>query len=111
MKVVAKIVVVALALVLIAQFLPGISVAGFGTALIVAIALGIVNLIIRPVLGLLTLPITLLTFGLFAFVLNALLFWGTAFLIPGFVVSGFLTALFGSLVISSVTYIADALLP
>ena len=76
MKLVAKVVVVALALIIAQNIVPGILVSGFGTALIVAIVLGIINLIVRPILLLLTLPITLITFGLFAFVLNALLFWG-----------------------------------
>ncbi len=107
MKLVSKIVVVALALILAQNIVPGILVSGFLTALMVAIVLGIINLIVRPVLLLLTLPITLLTFGLFALVLNALLFWGASYLVPGFSVSGFVSAFLGSLIVSVANYITD----
>jgi putative membrane protein len=109
MKWIVKIVVVALALLLAQQIVPGISVSSFATALIVALVLGVINLIIRPVLLILTLPITIITFGLFAFILNALLFWLAAALVPGFIVSSFLAALLGSIIVSVAHFIADHL--
>ncbi len=90
-------------ILLIAYFVPGISVDGFVTALTVAVVLGAVNMTLRPLLFLLTLPITLLTLGLFTFVLNALLLWLVAGVVPGFEVSSFLSALLGSVVMALVT--------
>jgi putative membrane protein len=111
MKLIVKVVVVALALLLAQQIVPGISVSGFGIALIVALVLGLINLIIRPILLLLTLPITIITFGLFALILNALLFWTTSALVLGFTVSGFVPAFLGSLIVSSAHFIVDRILP
>ena len=95
----------ALGLVAIAEFVPGISVTGFYPALIAALTLGLLNTIVRPVLFILTLPITLLTLGLFTFVLNAALFWFVASFIEGFQVSGFWYALLGSLLMSIISSI------
>ncbi|MFX7052616.1 phage holin family protein, partial [Acinetobacter baumannii] len=78
----------------------GIEVRGFGSAMIAAAVLAIINTLIRPILVLLTLPVTLLTLGLFIFVINALLFLFVSNLLSGFVVSGFWTALLGSLLYS-----------
>lgn len=80
--------------------LPGVHIEGFFTALVVALILGILNALVKPVLFLLTLPITLLTLGMFMFVLNALLVLLTSALVPGFKVDGFLWAMIFSLVIS-----------
>lgn len=87
---------------LIARFLPGVSVDTFWTALVVAVILGLVNTIIKPILVLLTLPITILTLGLFYFVINAVMVLLVDLLIPGFSVSGFLSALIFSLLVSIV---------
>lgn len=111
MKLVAKLVVVALALIAAEHIVPGIAVSSFATAFIVALVLGVINLIVRPVLVLFTLPINLLTFGFFTFVLNALLFWGASLIVPGFTVSGFVAAFLGSLIVSSAHFIVDHLLP
>ena len=92
----------AVALILISRFIPGIVVGGLYTAVIVAIVWGLIGLTVKPILGLLTLPINVLTFGLFSFVLNALLFWGIASFIPGFSVDGFVPALEGSFILSLV---------
>lgn len=86
-------------------FVPGVSVASFYIALIVAAFLGVLNLLVRPILVVLTLPITLLTLGLFTFVINALLFWFLASFIQGFAVSGFFAAFFGALVVSVISFI------
>jgi len=90
----------ALVILVVAYILPGVSVSGFFVALVVALVLGLINALIKPVLVILTLPITVLTLGLFVFVINALLIMLAAALVPGFSVSGFLWALLFSLVLS-----------
>ena len=77
-----------------------IVVAGFGSALVAAFVMGLLNLFVRPVLVVLTLPVTLLTLGLFLFVINALMFWAAATVLDGFQVAGFWAALIGSLIYS-----------
>lgn len=93
-------IVYALVLLLISQILPGVYVADFITALMAALMLGIVNALILPILGFLTLPINILTLGLFSFVLNALMFALAAAIVPGFEVSNFISALCGSLLLA-----------
>ncbi len=99
----------ALALLIITYLMPSIHIRGFGTALIIAAVLGLINTIIRPVLLLLTLPVTILTLGLFILVVNALCFWLAASLLKGFEVSGFWAAFFGSLLYSIVSWLLSAL--
>lgn len=91
-----------LAVIISAYILPGVKVDGFATALIVAIVLGAVNMFIKPVLVLLTLPLTILSLGLFTFVINAFLILLVSNLVPGFKVDGFLAAFLFSLVLSIV---------
>lgn len=110
MRLLFKFLISVFALLLSAYLIPGIEVSGLYTALIAAFLLGFVNLLIRPLLILLTLPITLLTLGLFIFVINALLFWFVASFVEGFTVTGFLPALFGTLVISAVSWIGHRLI-
>ena len=100
----------AVALMAVAYLLPGISVSSFITALIAALVLGLVNAIIRPILILLTLPATLLTLGLFMFVINGLLFWGVGSFVEGFNVSGFWPGFFGAIVYSLFSWAMSALL-
>jgi putative membrane protein len=100
----------ALALLALPYVVPTIQVAGFGTALLVAVVLGLINALLRPLLVLLTLPVTLLTLGLFIFVINALLFLLTGSLIDGFQVGGFWSALFGSIAYSLISWALSALL-
>ena len=107
MKIIAKILITALALLIVARFVPGVEVDGLYTALIAAVVLGALNLVARPVLVLLTLPITIVTLGLFIFVINALLFWFAASFIEGFSVSGFWTALIGSVIVSVISAIGN----
>ncbi|PIR76378.1 MAG: hypothetical protein COU32_02455 [Candidatus Magasanikbacteria bacterium CG10_big_fil_rev_8_21_14_0_10_42_10] len=95
----------ALTLIAIAFYLPGVAVSGFYAALITALILGLVNAIIRPVLFVLTLPINLLTLGLFTFVLNGLLFWFVGSVVKGFTVDGFGPAFFGALILSLVSWL------
>jgi putative membrane protein len=92
----------AFSLMIVAHVVPGFRVAGFGTALVAAVAIGLVNATIGVLLRLLTLPLTVLTLGLFSFVLNALLLWMAAALVPGFAVAGFAAALLGSIVLTLV---------
>lgn len=89
-----------LAIMLIAWLIPGIQVSGFLAALLVIVIMGLVNAFIRPLLMFLTLPLNLLTFGLFTFVVNALLFMLAGAIAPGFSVNGFWSALLGSLILS-----------
>jgi putative membrane protein len=110
MQIVFKLVITALALLGVAYLIPGIMVDSFYTALVIALVLGLLNLIVRPILFVLTLPITILTLGLFIFILNALLLWFAASFIEGFVVSGFLAALIGSMLVSLASTVANKLL-
>jgi putative membrane protein len=90
----------ALLLVLVANLVPGIRVTGFGSAVLGALVLGLVNAFVRPLAIVLTLPLTILTLGLFLFVVNALMLMLAAAIVPGFSVRGFGSALLGSLVLS-----------
>lgn len=110
MKTLIKFLAVACAVLLASRFIPGITVDAFWpTAVIAAAVLGALNIFVRPVLAILTLPINLLTLGLFAFVVNALLFWFLDFL-DGVVIEGFLAALLGSLVVTAVKWFTDLFL-
>jgi len=95
MNLIIRLLLNAAALLLVAYLVPGFSVDGFYAALIVAIILGIVNAIIKPILVLLTLPITILTLGLFTLVINALLIWFVSTIVKGFYVESFGAALIG----------------
>lgn len=103
MSVVLNIVLVALTFLLIDWILPGVSISTIGVAFLAALVFGLVNLIVRPIVMLLTLPLNLLTLGLFSFIVNALMFGLTAMLVPGFVVDTFVTALLGALILALVT--------
>jgi putative membrane protein len=96
-----------LGLFLASTLLSGVQIIGIGTFILSAIFLGIVNAIIRPILFVLTLPITIVTVGLFIFVLNAAMFGLVAALFDNFQVAGFWSALFGSLIVSFTTTIAS----
>jgi putative membrane protein len=99
-----------LALLTVAYVLPGIEVADFTTAMIAAVVLGLVNAFIRPVLILLTLPVTLLTLGLFIFVINGLLFWMVGSWLQGFTVTGFWSGFFGAIVYSIISWALSSVL-
>lgn len=99
----------ALMLLLVAYLFPSISLNGLLPALFTALLLGLVNTLIRPVLLVLTLPITILTLGLFTLVINGLLFWFVSALVPGFHVAGFWSAFWGALVYSMLSWAASAL--
>jgi len=99
----------ALALIAVAYLMPGVSVSTFGAALVAALVLGLINAVVRPILVLLTLPVTLLTLGLFIFVLNGLLFWMVGTWLEGFEVAGFWSGVFGAILFSLVSWALSAL--
>ena len=89
------------AVYLTVSIVPGITVAGgWTTILIVALVWSVIVMVIKPVLTILTLPITILTLGLFSFILNVLLFWAMTLIVPGFIIAGFWSALLGALALS-----------
>lgn len=98
----------ALALIAVANFVPGIHVDGFTAALIAAFFLGLVNTLIRPLLLLFTLPVTLLTLGLFIFVINGLLFWWVGSVLRGFMVDSFWHGMLGAVLYSIFTWALSA---
>ncbi|MBU0649124.1 phage holin family protein [Patescibacteria group bacterium] len=100
----------ALALLGIAYLIPGIVVENFATALIVALVIGLVNAFIRPLILILTLPVNILTLGLFTLVINALLFWLVSTWIAGFTVPGFGEAFLGALVLWAASWLTNGLL-
>ncbi len=90
----------ALAIILISYIIPGIEVSGFGSALIAIIIIGLVNAFIRPIVDFITLPINILTLGLFSLIINALLLMLAGYLSPGFEVEGFWSAFFGAILLA-----------
>jgi putative membrane protein len=102
----------AVALIALPYIFRSISVDSFLTAVLVAVVLGFINTLIRPLLVLLTLPVTLLTLGLFIFVINGLLFWAVGSFMPGFHVEGFWAGVFGAIVYSLISWaLASLLMP
>lgn len=101
----------AAAVFLTVELVPGISVSGgWVTIALVALTWSVITMVIRPVLQILTLPFTIITFGLFAFVLNALLFWAMELVVPGFDVAGFFPALLGAVALSLVNWLIQKVL-
>lgn len=99
----------ALALLALPYLVPSVQVESFATALVAALLLGLANTLIRPLLVLLTLPVTLVTLGLFVFVINALLFWFVASFVKGFAVAGFWSAFFGAIVYAIISWAVSSL--
>ena len=108
MKIIVRWLLLAAALLLVSQLYSGVQVPNFGAAMIAALVLGLLNALLRPLLVLLTLPVTVLTLGLFLFVINALMFYFAASLLDGFRVAGFGAALIGSLLYSLCGLVIDA---
>jgi putative membrane protein len=107
MKTLTRWLLLAGALLLVAHLYPGVVVNSFTSALIAALVLGLLNTIVRPILVLLTLPVTVLTLGLFLFVINAVMFWVAASVLDGLAVTGFGAALIGSLIYSLCGMVID----
>lgn len=110
MKLIIKWLLSAAALLLVAYLYSGVQISSFTAALVAAFVIGLFNIILRPVLVVLTLPVTLVTLGLFLFVINALMFWAAAYVLDGFQVSGFVGALLGSLIYSVLGIVIDSAL-
>ena len=108
MKTLLRWFLLAAALLLVAHLYPGVEVKSFVSALIAARVLGLLNTLLRPILVLLTLPVTVVSLGLFLFVINALMFWAAASVLDGFGVSGFGAALIGSLLYSLCGMVIDS---
>ena len=102
-----RLIINALIIIGIAYLVPGISVSSFYTAMLVAIILGVINAIIRPVIILLTLPVNILSLGLFTLIINALLFWFTSTIVKGFQVEGFLPAFWGAFILWLVSWLTN----
>jgi putative membrane protein len=98
-------IVTTLAILVVTHVIPGVRVSSLGTAVVAAAILGILNALVRPILVLLTLPLTIVTLGLFLFVINALMFQLAGALVSGFHVDSFWSALLGSLIVSIISYI------
>lgn len=108
MKLIVKWLLSAAALLVVAYLYSGVQVNSFGAALIAAFVIGLFNMVLRPVLVLLTLPVTVVTLGLFLFIINALMFWAAAGVMDGFYVRGFGAALLGSLIYSVLGIVIDS---
>ena len=107
MRLLAKVFLNGIAIIVAAWFVPGLYLAGMGTALVAGAILGVVNVLVKPVLVVLTLPLTLVTFGLFLFVVNGICLGVTAALVPGFGISGFWAAVFGALIVTVVSWLLN----
>ena len=107
MKIIVRWLLLAAALLLVAHLYPGVVVNSFGSAMIAAFVIGLLNTLLRPILVLLTLPVTVITLGLFLFVINALMFYFAASMLDGFQVTGFTAALIGSLIYTLCSMVID----
>ena len=110
MKLISKWLLLAAALLFVAYVYDGVTLNGFQAALIAAFVIGLLNTFVKPLLVILTLPVTVITVGLFLFVINALMFWAAASLLDGFNVTGFKAALIGSVIYSVLSYLINTAL-
>ncbi len=110
MKLIIKWLLSACALLLVAYLYSGVVVSSFGSALIAAFVIGLLNTVVRPILVILTLPVTVITLGLFLFVINALMFWSASGVLDGFNVNGFSAALIGSVIYSLLSLLIQSAL-
>ena len=108
---IAQLLLSALTLLFVAYLVPGISIDNIYVAIISAVILGILNILVKPILVILTLPITIVTLGLFIFVINVFLFLFVASFIEGFTVDGFIPALIGSILVSVISLVTKHLIP
>lgn len=109
-KLLAKLLIIVFALFVVANYVTGVVVDGFYPALIAAFLLSLINLTIKPVLLILTLPLNILTLGLFTFVLNGLLFWFIASFVEGFEVTSFLSAIIGAFIVSIFSWMGNKII-
>jgi putative membrane protein len=107
MKLITRWLLLAAALLFVAYLYDGVTLNGYQAALIAAFVIGLLNTFVKPLLVILTLPVTVITVGLFLFVINALMFWAAASMLDGFKVTGFTAALIGSLIYSVLSYLIN----
>jgi len=104
MKLVVRLAINVLALLVVEYLVPGFELTSYQSAIVAAIVIGVTNTFIRPILQLIALPISLLTFGISAFLINVFLLWGIAYVVPGFEITSFLTAVIAAIVLSLVSW-------
>ncbi len=104
MKLIARLAINVFALFVVEYLVPGFHLAGIWTAVVAAVVIGVVNTFIRPIVQLIALPISILTFGIAAFLINVLLLWGISKFVPGFTIDSFTTALIASILLSLVSW-------
>lgn len=109
MKLIVRLAINVFTLLVVAYLVPGFNLTGINAAIVAAIVIGIVNTLIKPILQLVALPISVLTFGISAFLINVLLLWGVAQFVPGFTIDSFMTAVFASVVLSLVSWFLNKL--
>ena len=110
LKLLAKLLLSASALLFVAYVYRGVEVTSFSSALLAAVLIGLLNTVVRPVLVVMTLPVTVLTLGLFLFIINAFTFWAAAAVLEGFQVRGFVGALVGSLLYTAIGVVIESAL-
>lgn len=104
MKLIVRLTINVFALLVVEYLVPGFELANFQSAIVAAIAVGIVNTFIKPIVQLIALPVSIFTFGIVAFLINVLLLWGASYLVPGFEIANFTTAVIASIVLSLVSW-------
>jgi len=109
MKLLIRLVLNVFSLLVVAYLVPGFSFTGLWTTVVAAIVIGVVNTFIKPVLQILFIPLTIVTLGITAFLINVLLLWGVSFIVPGFAIETFLTAVIASIVLSLVSMFLNKL--
>ena len=107
MRLIIRWIVNAVALLVVAKLVPGIAASSITALFLAALVLGLLNAVVRPILLILTLPITIVTLGLFIIVLNALMFWLASAFVPGFTVDGFIPALLGAIAFSVISMLTS----
>ncbi len=110
LKLIVKWLLSASALLLVAYIYSGVVITSFGAAMLAALVIGLLNTFVRPILVLLTLPVTVVTLGLFLFIINALMFWAASGILDGFQVQGFVAALVGSLIYTLIGVVIESAL-
>ncbi|MES2786643.1 MAG: phage holin family protein [Pseudomonadota bacterium] len=110
LKLIVKWLLSASALLLVAYIYSGVVITSFGAAMLAALVIGLLNTFVRPILVLLTFPVTVVTLGLFLFVINALMFWAASGVLDGFQVQGFVAALIGSLIYTLIGVVVESAL-
>ncbi|MFO7815464.1 MAG: phage holin family protein [Halanaerobiales bacterium] len=106
----AKLLITMVALLITAYILPGMTINGIFAGFFAALILGVVNIVVKPIFIILTLPLTILTMGLFLLIINGLMLWLASGIVPGFLITGFWTAVFGSILLSIVTWFLNQVL-